>query len=511
MRALISVSDKRGIVEFSQKLVSLGYEIVSTGGTYKALKESGVSVIAIEDVTGFPEMLDGRVKTLHPKIHAGLLALRENTDHMATCKDHQLELIDLVVVNLYPFQQTIEKEGVTLEEAIENIDIGGPSMLRSAAKNFRSVGVLVNPEKYETVIKELEENQGQLSVSLKEDLACEAFEHTARYDAMIATYLSQNLRKTNGSYPKIVAPKFEKVSDLRYGENPHQTAAFYKIIGEKGLPGVIQHHGKALSYNNIIDTEAAWQIVKSIEQPAAAIIKHTNPCGAAVGASIVEAYRRAHAADPVSAFGSIVGLNKVVDAETAEEIAKTFVEVIIAPGYSDEAIRILTKKPSIRLLSLDQFFDQKDRKQFRFVVGGCLMQTEDNAISKEANLNCVSQKKPSQTEIDDLLFAFNIIRHVKSNAIVIVKDGCAVGVGAGQMSRVEAMEIALKKAQGKTKGAVVASDAFFPFKDSVELGIKAGVSAFIQPGGSKRDDESIACCDESNVAMLFSGVRHFKH
>lgn len=512
MKALISVSDKTNIVSFAKGLVALGYDIISTGGTYKVLKENGIEAIPIDEVTQFPEMLDGRVKTLHPNIHGGLLSLRHNKEHMDTVKAHNIDLIDLVVVNLYPFEKTIQKESTTLEEAIENIDIGGPSMIRSGAKNVESVGVIVNPDRYADILDELKANGGTLTQATRNQLMCEAFEHTARYDAIIAGYLAKKLLKGNEeSFPDTLAPVLNKVMDLRYGENPHQKAAFYKMSNEKGLPGSEQLNGKELSYNNIIDMEAAWAIAKEFELPAAAIIKHTNPCGAAVGDSIFEAYKKAYESDPISAFGGIIGLNRTVDKATAEEISNIFVEAVIAPDYEEDALKILKEKANLRVLKMSPYDQQGEGLSYRYVQGGFLVQTTDTKLVEKNELKVVTNVAPTTKQLNDLLFANQLVKHVKSNAILIAKDGQVLGVGAGQMSRVEAMEIAIKKAGDKVKGAVVASDAFFPFKDSVQQAQRAGIAAIIQPGGSKKDQDSIECCNEHGISMLFSGYRHFKH
>ncbi len=511
MRALISVSDKTGIVQFTKGLISLGFDIISTGGTLQVLKDNGLAVTAIDQVTGFPEMLDGRVKTLHPKIHGGLLAVRDNAEHMRVCEDHHIGLIDLVIVNLYPFEKTVSNPNVSIEDAIENIDIGGPSMLRSASKNYKSVGVIVNPNRYEDVLTALTEGKGQLSLALKAELAQEAFQHTARYDSLIASFFSQKITQSDPSeFGKSLSPILTKISDLRYGENPHQKAAFYRLSNTPGLGDMIQHHGKELSYNNIIDIESAWHIVRSIDTPTAAIIKHTNPCGTATGITLLDAYTKAHQADPTSAFGSIVGLNRPVDNATATAIAETFVEVVIAPHFDDDALAILSKKANIRLISIPNFNTQSDH-QYRYVTGGFLVQTPDTVIPTKTDLTTVTTTPPTAHQINDLLFAMTIVKHVKSNAVIIVKDGATVGIGAGQMSRVEATEIAIKKAGSHAKNAVMASDAFFPFKDSVQLAATAGIVAIIHPGGSKRDQESIDVCNNTHIAMVTTGVRHFKH
>ncbi len=495
MRALISVSDKTGIVSFARELIKLGFEIVSTGGTQKILADNQVPVIGVESVTEFPEMLDGRVKTLHPKIHGGILALRKNKSHMKTCEKYGIGLIDLVVVNLYPF---------LTEPSIENIDIGGPSMIRSAAKNFESVGVVVSPDRYDAVIGNLKKNKGQLDNELRRELAAEAFRHTAIYDAAIANYFG-----SKDELPPLKMPILTKISDLRYGENPHQKAAFYELGGQEGVPQLRQLHGKELSYNNIVDIEAAWQIVSAFDIPGVAIIKHTNPCGAAVADGIAQAYQRAYDADPVSAFGSIVGLNRPVDLECAQKIAATFVEAVVAPEFEKDALALLSQKPSIRLIRMSEF--AANQMAYKYVAGGFLLQTPDDYSVSKKELKTVTRRKPTSKEINDLLFAFRLVKYIKSNAILVAADGQSLGVGAGQMSRVEAVEIALNKAGKNAKGAVLASDAFFPFKDSVELAAKAGIKAIIQPGGSKRDQESIECCDANGIAMVFTSVRHFRH
>lgn len=513
MRALISVSDKTGIQEFAKSLVSKGVEILSTGGTANVLRDAGVSVLSIDEVTGFPEMMNGRVKTLHPKIHGGLLANRHDETHMAAAKDHGISMIDLVVVNLYPFESTIAKQDVTLGEAIENIDIGGPSMLRSAAKNFESVAVVVNPQRYTEVLESMAENQGKVSDDLRQDLALEAFQHTARYDTVISNYLAKIALKGSASdFPDTLTPVLKKSTDLRYGENPHQSAAFYSYsYSTNGLNNMTQRHGKELSYNNIVDLEAAWHIVREFDEPAVAIIKHTNPCGVAIADSLTTAYKKAYDADPVSAFGSIIGCNQPVDLDTAASMAELFVEAIIAPSFSEEAFELLSKKPSIRLVELPGFYDQEATYLLKYVQGGVLMQSPDACVMNEDELQVVTKCRPETHEARDLKFAFAICKHVKSNAIVLVKNGQTIGVGAGQMSRVESVEIALKKANGQTQGAVCASDAFFPFKDSVEHLAKHGITAIIQPGGSKRDQESVDACNTNEVAMVTTGIRHFKH
>lgn len=515
MKVLMSVSDKTGIVEFAYQLVELGYEIVSTGGTYKTLSENGVAATPIEQLTDFPEMLDGRVKTLHPHVHGGILAKRDNKSHMKTCEEHQISLIDLVVVNLYPFKETVSKPNVTLKEAVENIDIGGPTMIRSAAKNYESVGVVVNPSRYASVIEDMKANKGKLSTYMKQLLVCEAFAHTANYDSVIMNYFERNvhpeLKHHDIKFPDLLLPVFHKKSELRYGENPHQVAALYQLDGRKGLMNARQLHGKELSYNNYIDLDAAWHISQSYDLPGVAIIKHTNPCGAAVGEDISEAYDKALASDPVSAFGSIIGMNRLVDLEVAEKLNELFVEAVIAPGFDDAAFSLLSKKKSIRLMTFKPEDYLQSDMVFRHVSGGLLVQSQDDVVTTAKQFKVVTKTKPSKSLENDLVFAMNTVKFVKSNAILVAANGTTIGVGAGQMSRVEAVEIALKKAGKKAKGAVLASDAFFPFKDNVELAAKAGIAAIVQPGGSVRDAESIAACDEAGIAMVFTGVRHFRH
>jgi phosphoribosylaminoimidazolecarboxamide formyltransferase/IMP cyclohydrolase len=513
MRALISVSDKTGIQEFTKSLVQFGYQIVSTGGTANVLRDAGIDVIPIDDVTGFPEMMDGRVKTLHPKIHGGLLARRDDPAHQLAAREHGIEMIDLVVVNLYPFESTVSKQDVTLTEAIENIDIGGPSMLRSAAKNFSSVAVVVNPDRYPDVMAAMKANHGRVEMALRQELALEAFQHTARYDTVISNYLAQlQLGDRATVFPETLTPVLKKVTDLRYGENPHQGAAFYTYSHSlTGLNDMNQRHGKALSYNNIVDLEAAWHIVREFDEPSVAIIKHTNPCGVGMADSLELAYKKAFEADTVSAFGSIIGCNHRVDGATANHISSLFVEAVIAPGFSDEAFEVLSQKPSIRLIEMPSFQEQDGGFLVKYVQGGMLLQSPDQVVMDDQQSAVVTERRAETHEVRDLKFAFAVCKHVKSNAIVLVKNGQTVGVGAGQMSRVEAVEIAIKKAGTKAKGAVCASDAFFPFKDSIEQLAAAGVTAVIQPGGSVRDSESIDACNDHHMAMITTGIRHFKH
>ncbi|EAX46908.1 phosphoribosylaminoimidazolecarboxamide formyltransferase/IMP cyclohydrolase [Thermosinus carboxydivorans Nor1] len=509
-RALISVSDKRGLVEFAQKLCRLGVELISTGGTLQVLRDAGLPAVYVGDVTGFPEMMDGRVKTLHPRIHGGILAVRDNPEHVAALTAYNIPAIDMVVVNLYPFRQTVAKPGVTLAEAVENIDIGGPAMVRAAAKNFRHVAVVVNPDRYGEISERLAVD-GDLTVEYRMALAREAYYHTAEYDACIAAYLDGQLGA--GSFPAKLHLVFEKVQDLRYGENPHQQAAFYrtKYFAGGGIATARQLHGKELSFNNIVDLEAAYALVNEFAQPAAVIIKHTNPCGTAIAASLAEAYAKAYAADPVSAFGGIVGLNRPVDKATAEQISAVFTEAVVAPGYSDEALDRLRQKKNLRLLLAAPAGTTATEWDIKKVSGGILVQETDRADADQADMKVVSQQAPSAAEWEDLLFAWKVVKHVKSNAIVVAKGGQTLGVGAGQMNRVGAAQIALAQAGGKAQGAVLASDAFFPFRDTVDAAARAGIRAIIQPGGSVRDDETIQAANEHGIALVFTGVRHFKH
>lgn len=507
-RALISVSDKTGIVELARKLNSYGIEIVSTGGTLKTLQEANVDVISISEVTQFPEILDGRVKTLHPNVHAGLLARRDLPSHIDQLNEHQIKPIDFVFVNLYPFKETIMKEDVTFDEAIENIDIGGPTMLRAAAKNYQDVTVVVDPEDYQLVLDEIEQN-GEVSLEVKKTLSAKVFRHTAHYDALIAQYLTEEI---GIQFPEKKTVTFELKDTLRYGENPHQKAAFYKnpLNRASTIAEAKQLHGKALSYNNIQDADCAYQIVKDFDEPAAVAIKHMNPCGVGIGENINDAFKRCYEADPVSIFGGIVALNRPVDDEVAEKLSEIFLEVIIAPQYTEGAIEILTKKKNIRLLELTLDNQNRDEK-IHSVSGGILVQDEDHYPIDDLELNVVTDRKPTEQELNDLLFAWKIVKHVKSNAILLVKNQQTIGVGAGQMNRVGAAKIAINQAGDLAKGSVMASDAFFPMPDTVEAAHEAGITAIIQPGGSIRDEDSINKCNEYGIAMVFTGVRHFKH
>ncbi|RYY78091.1 MAG: bifunctional phosphoribosylaminoimidazolecarboxamide formyltransferase/IMP cyclohydrolase [Moraxellaceae bacterium] len=522
LRALISVSDKTGIVEFAKSLNDLGIELLSTGGTYKLLKENNIPVVEVSEHTGFPEMMDGRVKTLHPKIHGGILA-RRGLDE-AVMQEHGIAAIDLVVVNLYPFAQTVAKPGCSLEDAIENIDIGGPTMVRAAAKNHASVGIVVNSADYATVINELQDSK-TLSHATRFDLAVKAFEHTAQYDGMIAQYLGARVNKQDNEPADRFARTFNlqlvKAQDLRYGENPHQSAAFYveSTASEASVSTAKQLQGKALSYNNIADTDTALECVKSFAKPACVIVKHANPCGVAVSLDgIAAAYDLAYATDPESAFGGIIAFNRPLDKATAKAIIdRQFVEVIIAPSIEDGVLDITAAKQNVRVMvcgelpALDARTSQLD---FKRVTGGLLVQDQDLAIISETDLKVVTKRAPSESEIHDLIFAWKVAKYVKSNAIVYAKDRQTIGVGAGQMSRVNSARIAAIKAEHaglSVQGAVMASDAFFPFRDGIDNAAAVGISCIIQPGGSMRDSETIAAADEHGIAMVFTGVRHFRH
>ena len=516
MRALISVSDKTGIVEFAKELVGLGVEIISTGGTYNTLKNEGLDVIGISEVTGFPECLDGRVKTLHPAIHAGILNIRDNEEHQKQMQELGLSSIDLVVVNLYPFKQTILKENVTLEEAIENIDIGGPTMLRSAAKNNNDVSVIVDPMDYAVVLNELK-MAGKVSKETNFYLATKVFEHTANYDTMIANYL----REQRGVYslPNTLTVSYEKVQDMRYGENPHQVAAFYKEVGKtKGtLADAVQLHGKELSYNNINDANGALELLREFSEPAVVAVKHANPCGVGVGANVLEAYQKAYQADPVSIFGGIIVTNQTIDKDTALEMTKIFFEIVIAPDYTEEALEVFKTKKNLRILKLDHinYFDPH-ALTMKKVDGGVIVQQKDLELLVEEDLKVVTDRKPSEKEMEDLRFAWKLVKHVKSNGIALAKNGMSVGLGGGQTNRIWATNQAIEHGieflgEEGVKGSVLASDAFFPFDDCVKAAAAAGITAIIQPGGSIRDEDSIKACNEAGIAMIFTGMRHFKH
>ncbi|MEN3111233.1 bifunctional phosphoribosylaminoimidazolecarboxamide formyltransferase/IMP cyclohydrolase [Uliginosibacterium paludis] len=527
-QALLSVSDKTGVVEFARELAALGVELLSTGGTAKALRDAGLDVTDVGDYTGFPEMLDGRVKTLHPKVHGGILARRDMKEHLDTIDAHHIPRIDLVVVNLYPFQATVAKAGCTLADAIENIDIGGPTMVRAAAKNHGNeaggVGIVTDPTDYAGIIAELKSNAGTLSHKTRFELARKAFTHTARYDSAIANWLTAvNADKLDDAaaperaeYPTRLQLAFDKVQDLRYGENPHQTAAFYRDLASPagGIGSYTQLQGKELSYNNIADSDAAWECVKAFDTAAVAcvIVKHANPCGVALGATAEEAYRKAFSTDPTSAFGGIIAFNAEVDRATAEAISGQFMEVCIAPSYTAEALELLAVKKNVRVLTCP--LGKISQTDYKRVAGGLLVQTYDDAVLTEADLKVVTKRAPTPKELSDLLFAWRVAKYVKSNAIVYCRDGMTVGVGAGQMSRVDSARIAKIKAENAglvIPGCVVASDAFFPFRDGLDVLAQAGATAVIQPGGSMRDAEVIAAADEQNVAMVFTGFRHFRH
>jgi len=515
-RAIVSVSDKSGVVVFAKELSQLGVEILSTGGTAKTLRDQGISVKDISEYTGFPEMLDGRVKTLHPKVHGGLLGQRSKTEHVQKMKEHGILPIDLVAVNLYPFESTVAKASCTLEDAVENIDIGGPTMIRAAAKNYPDVTVVVDPEDYSLVLSELKE-KGEVSVETNFRLAKKVFQHTARYDGAISNYLGliEGEKKVH-EFPETFTFQVKKAQELRYGENPHQKAAFYREYSsvEPSVSNAIQIQGKELSYNNILDTDSAFETVKEFEEIATVIIKHNNPCGVAISkTSLADAYRKARDCDPVSAFGGVVGFNRVVDEETAKEMGPIFLEVIIAPGYDPKALEMLKSKKDLRILqtpSLTASFSPGG-VDLRKVVGGLLLQDRDLGKVPMDQWKVVTKRKPTEEEKRAMAFGWKVAKHVKSNAIVLVREDRTIGIGAGQMSRVDSTRLAVMKAQSSTKGTVLASDAMFPFRDGVDTGAEAGAVAIIQPGGSIRDDEVIAAADEYNIAMVFTGMRHFRH
>ncbi len=514
-RALLSVSDKSGIVEFARALAALGVQILSTGGTAKLLEKEGIAVTEVSAYTGFPEMLDGRVKTLHPKIHAGLLARRDDPGHLAALRSAGIPPIDLLVVNLYPFQAAVADPDCSFEDAIENIDIGGPALLRAAAKNHAGVGVVVEPADYAQVLEEMRASGG-ISDATRFALAKKVFAHTAAYDGAIANYLfSLDAGRRRREYPDVLSLQFARLQDLRYGENPHQSAAFYR--DERPVAGSLatyrQLQGKELSYNNIADADAAWECVKSFTEPACAIVKHANPCGVATGASLAAAYDKAFKTDPVSAFGGILAFNRALDRATAEAASKQFAEVIIAPRVEPEAQEVFAKKANVRVLEVPLSHDVQAH-DYRRVGGGLLVQSSDSKMVQRNEMRVVTKAKPSESQWNDLLFAWRVAKFVKSNAIVFCRDGMTLGVGAGQMSRVDSSRVAAMKAQAaklSLAGSVVASDAFFPFRDGLDVVADAGAAAVIQPGGSVRDDEVIAAADERGVTMVFTGVRHFRH
>ncbi len=513
-RALLSVSDKSGLVEFARGLHGLGVEIISTGGTARTLTNAQVPVVEVSDYTGYPEILDGRVKTLNPAVHGGLLAVRDNPQHMDQLRQQNIGLIDLVVVNLYPFEKVIQKKNVSLDEALENIDVGGPTMLRAAAKNFKSVAVVCNPARYREILDELQRNNGLLSEAVLKTLAVEVFRHTAQYDEVIYDFLNQRMRSGELSgLPRNLTLRFSKVGDLRYGENPHQEAAFYQSAQEPaGLALLQQLHGKELSFNNYLDLHAAVQVVRDFSSPAAVVIKHNNPTGVAEDASLSSAYRKAWKCDPLSAFGGIIGLNKKVDVQTAGLIEKSgFMECVVAPDFSRDALNILTRKKNLRLIKLKAGDLEKTPWDFRQVDGGLLVQTKDEKKLTAAQMKVVSHRDPTKLQLASLLFGWKVIRHVKSNAIILVKGQRTVGIGCGQTSRVESVHLAIRKAGADAKGACLVSDAFIPKTDNIEAAAKAGIKAIIQTGGSVADQEVIEAVDRYNIAMVMTGVRHFKH
>jgi phosphoribosylaminoimidazolecarboxamide formyltransferase / IMP cyclohydrolase len=505
-RALISVSDKTGIIDFARELKHFNVEIISTGGTAKALRDAGIDVRDISDVTGFPEMMDGRVKTLHPRVHGGLLALRDNPDHVAAMHEHGIEPIDMVVVNLYPFAETISRAGVTREEAIEQIDIGGPAMIRSAAKNSSDVAVVVNPSQYPQLIELLRQHAGSIPIPFLQRLATEAFQHTAQYDATVSSYLAGDAQ----TLPSTITSTLTKITDLRYGENPHQIAALYQTPAGGGLANAAILSGKEMSFNNYVDAEAAWQLVNDFRDTACAIIKHTNPAGVGLGQTTAEAYVKALATDPVSAFGGIVAFNRSVDLTAAQEVTKIFTEVVIAPDYEAAALELLQTKKNLRVIRMSAA-ERTDKLELRQISGGMLVQTTDSHELKREDLKVVTERRPTEEEISALLFAWTVCKHTKSNAIVYARVDQTVGVGAGQMSRVDSVKIGAMRAQIPVAGSVLASDAFFPFRDGLDEAARHGITAVIQPGGSVRDEEVIAAANEHGLAMVFTGVRHFKH
>lgn len=517
-RALLSVSDKSSLVEFARALQRFGIELISTGGTARALREAGCQVLDVAEITGVPEMLDGRVKTLHPRIHGAILARRDRADHLRTLREHGIETIDMVVVNLYPFEQTVAQPGTPLEEAIEQIDIGGPAMIRSAAKNWQDVAVVVSPELYGEVIAELERCGGALTRATRLRLARHAFERTAHYDAAIAAYLATQEEASDAErgasnaplFPPLLALQLRKTRDLRYGENPHQAAALYAFDEEGGIAHAAQLSGKEMSFNNYIDADAAWQLVNEFSETACAIIKHTNPAGVALGTTPEEAYRRALETDPISAFGGIVAFNRTLDERAARAVTEIFTEVVIAPDYDREALAVLRSKKSLRVLRVAPR-DEERETEWRTISGGLLVQTRDRLLLNYEELRTVTRRAPTSEEMEALLFAWTVCKHTKSNAIVYARLGQTVGVGAGQMSRVDSVRIGAARARLPLDGSVLASDAFFPFRDGIDEAARHGITAVIQPGGSVRDEEVIAAADEHGLAMIFTGVRHFKH
>jgi phosphoribosylaminoimidazolecarboxamide formyltransferase/IMP cyclohydrolase len=551
-RALISVSDKTGIIDFARELKAFDVEIISTGGTAKALREAGIEVRDVSDVTGFPEMMDGRIKTLHPKVHGALLGVRDNAEHLAAMEAHGIEPIDMVVVNLYPFEETIKRQNVTQAEAVEQIDIGGPAMLRSAAKNWQGVAVVVLPKDYGPVLREMKQNAGSLSLATRGRLAREAFVQTSRYDMVVWAYLTGALARGEGEHkgmggsigtatfqvdsqgirssadaPNIDSEKFSietfrgglpdsaqwtisKAANLRYGENPHQVAGLYKTGTQRGIANAELLSGKEMSFNNYVDADAAWQLVCDFDETACAIIKHTNPAGVGLDPHVEAAYRKALATDPVSAFGGIVAFNCPVDEAAARAVIEIFTEVLVAPDYDEAALDVLRSKKNLRVLRA-WLASRAAGVEYKQISGGMLVQTRDDHRLEKSDLKVVTKRAPTEQQINDLIFAWTVCKHTKSNAIVYARDGQTVGVGAGQMSRVDSVKLGAKRAQLPVKGSVLASDAFFPFRDGIDEAAKHGIAAVIQPGGSMRDAEAIAACDEHDIAMVFTGIRHFKH
>lgn len=507
-RALVSVSDKSNLISFAEGLQKLGYEIISTGGTLKQIQEAGITAKAVEEVTGFPEILNGRVKTLHPFIHGGLLADMDNPEHLNELASHDIRPIDLVVVNLYPFKQTLEQDDATEDMIIENIDIGGPTMLRAAAKNYQSVTVVVDPADYDSVLAALKNDD--LNVQQRKKLAGKVFRHTAQYDALVADYFTND---TEEVFPNELTMTYEKVQTLRYGENPHQQAAFYQNVRQTSgsLAGGEQLHGKELSYNNIQDANSALEIISDYAKPTAVAVKHMNPCGIGTGTTLDEAFDRAYNADPISIFGGIVALNREVDEAVAKKLHSIFLEIVIAPSFSGTAFEMLSQKKNIRLIELDMVTNDKPYYELKTVKGGLLIQNADLDMVTKEDLSCVTERQPTERELEDLLFAWKAVKHVKSNAIVLAKDNQTIGIGAGQMNRVGAAVIAIEQAGEKAEKSAMASDAFFPMPDTVEAAARAGVTAIIQPGGSKRDQDSIDVCNAYDIAMVFTKQRHFRH
>lgn len=517
-RALVSVSDKTGVVEFARELANRGVEILSTGGTAGALRDAGIEVVDVSEFTGQAEIMGGRVKTLHPKIYAAILARRSDPAHVEVLETESIPPIDLVCVNLYPFEQTVAREGVEPLEAIENIDIGGPTMIRAAAKNHEDVAVVVRPESYDAVVEELKQCDGEISASTRHWLANEAFAQTARYDASISLWFSESYE----TFPEHRVLAFEKELDLSYGENPHQRAALYSQVGLDShvLTGMSKLHGRELSFNNVLDLDACRKLLADFEGPACVIVKHNNPCGVALGDSALDAYERARSCDPVSAYGGVIAVNRKIDVPLAEALSKNFVEVLVAPGYDDEALEILTRKEAIRIFTDEApRFPDPDEKDYKRVRGGILAQDRDGDVEEREMMETVTGREPNEREWDDMLFAWTVCRHVRSNAIVLARDGMTIGIGAGQMSRVDSSRLAIEKchdafgddADDRLNGCAMASDAFFPFADGPAAAIEAGATAVIQPGGSKRDAEVIAACDETETAMVFTRTRHFRH